>query len=123
MEPSDEQQIILEIINQAQSGKSTKFHFIATIEEYLGYCQHITSTKVVIKVLKRAADKLFKSYCKNVIKGHTPVDEILAVAEIREITGFYQKELTTFTEMVDEYRDYLCAGNFFRALMGEHRDI
>lgn len=123
MEPTDGQQIILEIIKQAQSCKPTKFHFITTIEECLGYYQHIDSTKVIIKVLKRASDKLFKNYCKNVSTGAACVEELIAFTEIREITDFYKTELATFSEMVDEYKDYLRAGNFFRALMGEHRDI
>lgn len=123
MEPSDGQQIIAEIIKQAQSGKPTKFHFITTMEEYLGYYQHIDSTKVIIKVLKRAGDRLFKNYCKNVTVGVARVEELIAFTEIREITDFYKTELATFSEMVDEYKDYLRAGNFFRALMGEHRDI
>lgn len=123
MEPSDGQQIITEIIKQAQSGKPTKFHFITTIEECLGYYQHINSTKIIIKLLKRVSDRLFKNYCKNVPVGADCVEELIAFTEIREITGFYKTELATFTEMVDEYKDYLRAGNFFRALMGERRDI
>jgi hypothetical protein len=123
MEPLDGQQIITEIINQAQNSKFTKFHFITTMEEYLAYYQHTSSTKVVIKLLKRAGNRLFKSYCKNVSVGASRVEELIAFTEIREIMDFYKTELITFNKMLDEYKDYLCAGNFFRALMGERRDI
>lgn len=122
MEPTKEQ-IIAEIIERAQCGQFTKFHFIKSFDEFLCLREEARIAKLNIENLTIAADKLFKKYCKEVIEGTANVGNLLAYAEIIDIVDFYKTEVTTFERMLNEYKKYLCQGNFIRAFLGEERDI
>ena len=120
MNYQDSEQLLLAIIEQAQTEPS-KFRFIVSWSDYM-YCINLyKSTKLVIKVLKTASKNLFKVYCKDVTSGISDFTQLVAYEELCEITGFYENELRTIYNMLDEYEEYIWAGNFFYACMGGER--
>ena len=120
MNTNDSEQLLLAIIDQAKSEPS-KFRFIVSWADYR-YCINLyKSTKLVIKVLKTASRNLFKSYCKTVVSGTSDVTQLIANSELADIISFYNSELKTIYNMLEEYEDYLWHGNFFYALMGGER--
>ena len=85
MTDSETRQLLLSIINQAQEGKSLKFHFIRSWQEFkFRWCQ-AKSTKLVIKTLKASAKGLFKEYCKDVIAGISDITKLLAYQQLLDI--------------------------------------
>ena len=86
MNTNDSEQLLLAIIDQAQSEPS-QFRFIVSIADYR-YCLSVyKSTKLVIKVLKTAAKNLFNLYCKDVTSGVSDFTQLLAYTELS--FGFY----------------------------------
>jgi hypothetical protein len=120
MNYQDSEQVLLAIIEQAQAEPS-KFRFIVSFADYR-YCLSLyKSTKLVIKVLKVATKNLFKAYCKDVTSGISDFTQLVAYEELGEITDFYENELKTIYNMLDEYEEYLWAGNLIYALTGGER--
>ncbi len=117
-------ELILEIIDNAQKLKYIEFHYITSWAEFRHYSKLITSTKFIIRALKSSANKLFDSYCKDVIAGISAVNKLLAYSQLQDIITFYKKDLDTLRKMVNEYDEYLGnLGNLIGALLGERRDI
>ena len=116
----DSEQVLLAIIEQAQAEPS-KFRFIVSIADYR-YCLNLyRSTKLVLKILKTASKNLFDNYCKDVTFGISDFTQLVAYDELGGIISYYKNELNTINNMLDEYEDYLWAGNFFYALFGGER--
>ena len=123
MQEFDAQQVLLAIIQQAEEGKSLVFQQIKSWREFKYYYRLRKSTKVVIKVLKASADKVFKGYCKDVTSGISDVTQLLAYNELLDIQDFYEKDLKTLEDMLKEYDDYLGQGNFLYSIFGGERDL
>ena len=123
MDNTEAQQVLLEIIEQAQQQKFTEFRLITSWEEFRFYRKNILATRLIIGMLKEAAQNLFKAYCKTIESGTQDLQQLLAYTEILEITAFYEKELETLRKMVDEYDEYLWNGNFWYSFLGGERDI
>jgi hypothetical protein len=121
MQETEAQQLILDIINQAQSGQSFKFHFITSWREFRYYSKSARATALLIRTLESSAEKLFKSYCKDVSVGTADVTKLFAYTEIKDIIAFYEQDLETLQKMLDDYDDYLGKGNFLYAFWGGER--
>ena len=117
------QQILLAIIQHVEEGKSITFNYIKTWQEFIYYFKLRKSTKAIIKILTFAADQIFKDYCKNVIAGISEVNQLIAYTELQEIRSFYEKDLQTITDMINEYDDYLGHGHFWYSFLGGERDL
>jgi hypothetical protein len=117
-------QVIQDIINRAQEGRAFPFRTIIYWSEFQYFKGYARSNKLIIKLLRTSANNLFKEYCKDVIAGISDITKILAYAQMLDIIAFYQKELETIQDMLDDYDEYL--GNFWNfvnALFGERRDV
>jgi hypothetical protein len=116
-------QVIQDIINRAQEGRAFPFRTIIYWSEFQYFKGYARSNKLIIKLLRTSADNLFKEYGKDVIAGISDITKILAYAQMLDIIAFYQEELKTIQDMLDDYDEYL--GNFWNfvnALFGERRD-
>lgn len=123
MTDSEAKQLLLDIINQAQEGRSLKFHFIRSWQEFKFRWQQARSTKLVIKTLKTSSNNLFKEYCRDVSAGASDVNKLLAYSELCEVIAFYKEDLSTLQLMLDDYDEYLGQGNFWFSLLGGEREI
>ena len=124
MEQNDSQQLLLAILDHAHEDLPLKFTYILSWDEYRYFQGFEKSARIVIKVLKSTADKLIKEYCKDVIAGISDITKLLAYQQLLDIKDFYETDLNTVQQMMDDYDKYLGNwGNFFRALFGERRDI
>lgn len=121
MQDTDVQELIMQIIEQAEEQNHTPPHLIDTWPEYCFYRDQRRSLKVVLKVLRDSAESLFKSYCKKVAHGTANVNQILAYRQFQDIIAYYDDELQIIHGMILEYTNYLASGNLFAALFGESR--
>ena len=125
MTDQDTTLLIYEILNKALEGDALPFKLITCWNEFLYYSRWSRSTKIVIRTLKNAANKLFKEYCKDVIAGISDITKLLAYTQLLDAAAFYENDLVTVQKMLDEYDDY-CGnwGNFWQqVLLREERDI
>lgn len=121
MQTTEVQNLLLDIIEHARSGQSTEFHFIQTWADFKVYIKQARSTKLLIKTLRSSANRLFKSYCQDVVAGLSDVNKILAYAQLQDIIAFYEKDADTLDRMLDDYDNYLSQGNFWHSFLGGER--
>jgi hypothetical protein len=122
MNNDEAQQILEEILAQAEEGKLTEFRFITSWADFKTCFISYKANKIVIKMLKQSSKRLFKTYCKDVISGISDVTKLLAYNQLDDIIDYYKKELKTLDDMLNEYEEYLWRGNFFYAFLGGERD-
>jgi hypothetical protein len=72
--------------------------------------------------LRASASKLFKEYCKDVIAGISDITKLFAYARLQEIIAFYEKDLKTLKQMLDDYDYYLGDGHFWYSFLGGQRE-
>jgi hypothetical protein len=123
MDNTEAQQLLLEIIDQAQNRRFTEFRLITSWADFRFCRKNHLATKLIISMLKDSTRNLFNAYCKDIKSGIQDIQQLLAYTEIREITAFYEKELETLQRMIDEYDDYLGHGNFWYSFLGGERDL
>ncbi len=124
MTDSESKQLLSDIINKAQEGIHLPFRPIVAWDEFRFIGLQAKSTKLVIRTLKASAKNLFKEYCNDVIVGISEINKLLAHSELCDIIAFYEEELNTLKQMLDEYDKYLGDwGNFLNAILGGRRDI
>lgn len=124
MTDSESKQLLLDIINKAQEGVHLPFRQIVAWGEFRFVELQAKSTKLVIRTLKASAKNLFKEYCKDVIDGTSEINKLLAYSELCDIIAFYEEELNTLKQMLDEYDEYLGDwGNFINAFLGGRREL
>ena len=121
MQDIEVQQLILDIINKAQTGQSLKFQFIISWREFRYYSKSARATEFLIRSLESSAKKLFKSYCEDVVAATADVSKLYAYRELENIITFYEQDLDTLQRMLDDYDDYLSKGNFLYAFLGGER--
>jgi hypothetical protein len=122
MQTTEEQQLLIEILNYAQEGKFIEFRLIRSWNEFIGYWQDSKATKLVIKALRIGAEDLFKSYCEDIVSGSTDVNKLLAFTQLQDVIAFYERDLDTLKRMLDEYDEYL-GNHFWYSFLGGERDI
>jgi hypothetical protein len=120
MQDTEAQQLLLDILNQAEERPMT-FQFITSWREFSFYQQKTYGTKIVIRTLKSAMKKLFKSYCREVSEGTADVNTLFAYIRLRDVIAFYEEELDTLQRMLDDYDNYLGQGNFWYSFLGGER--
>lgn len=122
MEQTEAQELLLEILNNVEEGKSIEFHLITSWSEFKFYWQSIKATRLIVKSIKEAANNLFKSYCREVSTGSADFNQLLAYSQLQEVIDFYEKDIDTLRKMLDEYNEYLGEGHFWYSLLGGERE-
>ena len=122
MDDNEAQQILEEILAQAETGQSTEFRFITSWVDFISCFKMYKANKLIVKMLKQSSKRLFKTYCKDVISGISDVTKLLAYNQLDDVIEYYKKELGTLDKMLDEYEEYLWHGNFLYAFLGGERD-
>ncbi len=121
MNNNEAQQILEEILDYAANGEPIEFRLIGSWADYKSRFISYKATKLVIKMLKQSSKRLFKTYCKDVTSGISDVTKLLAYNQLDDVILFYEKDLKTLDDMLNEYDEYLWSGNLFYALMGGER--
>lgn len=115
------QEMILKIIEHAETAKLSEFQLITTWVEYRNYKGKRKAFKLLVKGLHKSSDRLFKKYCNAVTAGVSDFTTLLAYQRLIATKEFYEKEIETLTDMIDEYETYLFAGDLFWAFIGFRR--
>ena len=118
---NDNTEQLLQAILEHAEGEPSEFRFINSLADYQGCLRLYKANKLVISILKTASKKLFNAYCKTVTTGTSDVTQLLAYAQLNDVIAFYENELQTIYNMLDEYEEYLWSGNFWFALTGGER--
>jgi hypothetical protein len=106
------------IIEQAESGQFTEFHFLQDWSEYKFYRGKYRSFKLLIGALQKNSKVFLKRYSKNIIDGSADFTELLVYQKLQQVITYYKQELEIINNMIREYEAYLANGNFFRAWLG-----
>ena len=118
MQEIDAQEIITQIILQAQSKEHLEFQKIQTWSEYFYYLGQKRSLRAVIRILKVCAKCTFKSHLDDILAGHSNVNKLLAYNQFEDIISYYKQEHKTVTYMINEFENYLILGGFIFSLLG-----
>ena len=122
MDSTETTQLVLDILEKAQSNNHQPFQFILCWREFAYYRKLAVSTQLIIKTLQDSATGLFKEYCKDVIAGISDITKLFAYARLQEIIAFYEKDLKTIKQMLDDYDYYLGDGHFWYSFLGGQRE-
>ena len=112
------QQFILDKIDYAQYASNIKFCFLKSWTEYQDFKNKRKVLKIILKVLRKSAQLLFKEYCKSVISQISDFNKLLAYHQLLIAIEFYEKELSVILDIIYEYEAYLMNSNFLYALFG-----
>lgn len=112
---TEAQELLLEILDHARETKPSEFRLLTDWESYRYCIKKRRSYKILVKGLKKSSDRMIKKYCKSVIAGISDLVTLLAYQRLVDAMNFYQKEVNTLSDMIDEYQTYMFSGNFFWA--------
>ena len=122
MPENETQQMILKIIEHAQSAKSSEFHFIRNWSEYRYYKGKSRSFRLVVNALTAGSKRLLKRYCRSIVEADGNLTTLLAYKQMLGVIAFYENEVDVLTNMINEYEAYLLTGgNWLFSILGEQR--
>lgn len=122
MQNTELQNMLLKIIDHAQTAKLSKFCLITNWKEYRMYKGKYKAFKLLLRGLNKSSDRLFKRYCRGVTVGLSNFNTLLAYQRLCTTKAFYEKELATIADMLDEYETYLFSGaNLLWSYLGFQR--
>jgi hypothetical protein len=109
-----------EILEYAHKAKPAEFRFIRTRADYKFFIGQRRTTKLLIRSLYEAANRLFRQYCAKPIEGDSYI-KLVACNQIQEVIKFYEHELEVLKDMIYEYEAYLMEGHWLSAFLGSVR--
>lgn len=119
----DTKELLLSLIENARSGKHTKFEQLRFFDEYASGRATLNATKKVTDLLEDSANTLFKKYCKAVKRYQADVNLLLAYRQLQQAVDFYREEHRIIKDILVDYENWLFDGNFIKAfIFGEERD-
>lgn len=121
MYDKETQQLILKFIEYAQESKPSEFRLIVSWKEYRYFIGKCRSYKLLLKGLKKSSKRLLRRYHNSVLDGTSNFNTLLAYQRLVSTIIFYEKELATTKDMIDEYVTYLYDGNWFWSFIGFRR--
>lgn len=116
-----QEQAILDMIEYVLAGNHSDFRLITFWSEYWKMRKRRKDLCKLIKCLKTSMRRLFKTYCKKIIKGTANINDLAAYAMLDKFLLFELKELEIVEDMLDEYETYLSKSSFIVALLGFER--
>ena len=119
----DIKELLVNLIDQAETSKNIEFRYIRAWNEYREVCKAYKYKKAVTKLLLASADTIFKKYCKEVSKQHGQFNKLLGYRSLASAAEFYSKDTKVIADMIDEYETYLLAGNFLDFILGTQRSL
>ena len=117
----NQEQAILDLIEYAQAGNHLDFKLITSWTEYWKARKLRKDLRSLIKRLRASMNRLFKDYCKRVVKGTANVNDVVAYVTFNELVLFETEELKIVEDILDEYETYLSKNNFIISLLGFER--
>ena len=66
----------------------------------------------VIELYEHVCTSIYKEYCKQVRDGNADFEMLVAYKQYQHCIEFYEKELSTVLDMLDEYWAYVWQGHF-----------
>jgi hypothetical protein len=112
MKNLDDQKLLADIVNRAETGEHTKPSWIRSWSEYKAYQINKRAINMLIDGLEHSAASLFKRHCHEVSAGTADITKLLIRNTLLRTAEFYRLELAIVIDMISEYEAYLLDGNF-----------
>lgn len=107
MPNTETQQMMLTVIEHAQSAKPSEFRLLRNWSDYRYHVGKRRSFKLLVRALRSGSDRLFKSYCSSVRSSEEDLNKLLAYQQMLKVIDFYLHELDTIDRMIIEYEGRL----------------
>lgn len=115
-------EFLLALVEHTRTGKHTKFSQLRFFSDYIGGRITYRATKKVIRMLEKAANTLFKNYCKDVPHQQANINTLLAYKQLLHAANYYKEEQALLKDVLADYEDWLFDGNFLLAVVfGEEK--
>lgn len=121
IQKNDIQLMLANEIRYTKTEPHLTFRFLTSWSEYKYLRKKRKRIKLFLKMLKSCTKRLFKNYCKAILKGEDQITKLLAFSQLQQVCEYYDVELSTITEMIWEYEAYLMDCNYIYALSGKTR--
>ena len=116
--------LVSELIHQAESGNHTQFRFLRNWKEYSDAMHTRKALTLLVTSIRKSSGKFFKKYCANVSTGDADVIKLLAYCTTTKALKYYEEELSIINETIHEYEAYLMEGNLlWSCLFNEQRPL
>ena len=109
------------LVTHAITGEATKFELLRSWQSYRYYKSLIKAYASILGGLTKGADRLYKSYCRDVTKGVGTTSKVTAYKQMLGVLSFYKNEISTISDMVKEYKLYLLDGHLINSFLGIYR--
>ena len=106
------EELFKNLLDTALSGRHTDFEFLKSFAELRVMQTTRRGLKKIIILFNSLADELYNTYCKEVLLGTNTLDMLYVMSQYRKCAQFYQEELHTAEEMVEEYWCFVRAGHW-----------
>ena len=108
----DTKELLLALIENARAGQHTKIEQLRFFSDYVGGFITYQATKKVIYTLEKAANTLFKNYCKDILHQQANINTLLAYKQLLHAANYYKEEQALLKDVLVDYEDWLFDGNF-----------
>ena len=121
MQNTDIQQMLVAIIEHADTKPNVEFKLLTNWSEYKHFQGKRRYLKLLISMLERCSGRMFKKYCKAVACGEASVNTLIAYNQLQWVLCYYEEDLRVINDIIWEYEAYLLEGNYLGAFLGEPR--
>lgn len=121
MQNTDIQQMLVAIMEHADTKPNVEFKFLTSWSEYKHFRGKRRYLKLLTSMLERCSERMFKKYCKAVASGDASVNTLIAYNQLQWVLCYYEEDLRIINDIIWEYEAYLLEGNYLSAFLGEPR--
>lgn len=100
-------ELMLTLMANAEAAKYSKFRLLRNWSEYSDVKKLRRAYRLLVASIEESASNVFNKYCKEISAGNSKVINLVAYCELIKVLCFYEKELQTITDMINEYEAYL----------------
>lgn len=119
----DREKLFKLLTENALADKHTSWEYIKNPIEWGLIRKTKASLYKVIELYERVYKRVYKEYCKQVRKNNFDFSIIVALKHYQCCKKFYEQELDTVIDMLDEYSAYVWRGHFLsQFIYGQNRE-
>ena len=111
------EQLMKELCTTALAGKHNSFEYIKSVREWYVAHKAKTGLRKIVEIFDEACHKSFNAYCKAVEKGEADFSLLYQFTQFRACRDFYEQELQTIKDMLNEYWTYVDSGNWLNQFL------
>ena len=114
---------LFNLMEVAAKGEHTKFEFIKSLDGWRAARVVRRVLKKTAKAFRAGADNAVDRYLDQIAKGNYKTELYEAALAYEKYAAFYEKELDTVEDMLDEFYCYFFKGHIIHILLGGQRHV